>query len=97
MKEIPPCKVKCYRLLKIHGKCVEYIKTEKAQLKELESQIRKVEKEVIKLRSSQETDERVLDKANAKERNIHLLEGRLHNVSVTSFPTMKLKLSFLKM
>ncbi|KAL1455865.1 hypothetical protein WDU94_000637 [Cyamophila willieti] len=58
------------------------IKTEQLQLKELDAQIRKVEDQVNELRSSHMNDDKYLVKVQEQNREVDLLENRLHTATV---------------
>lgn len=64
----------------VQSRFQEAIKTEKTQLQELEHQIRKVEREVAALRKDDVSDHKLIEQAVAREKSVHLLENRLHNV-----------------
>ncbi|KAI5730030.1 hypothetical protein M8J76_009182 [Diaphorina citri] len=58
------------------------IKSEQLQLKELDAQIRKVEDQVNELRSSHMNDDKYLIKVQEQNREVDLLENRLHTATV---------------
>lgn len=58
----------------------DQIKTEKSQLTELESQIRKVEREVLNLKKKDVPELQLCEKAIECARNMDLLENRLYVV-----------------
>ncbi|KAJ1524047.1 hypothetical protein ONE63_010587 [Megalurothrips usitatus] len=69
-------------LMEVQSRFQEAIKTEKTQLRELDHQIRKVEKEVAGLRRDDVTDHKLIEQAVAREKSVTLLENRLHNATV---------------
>lgn len=62
----------------------DQIKTEKSQLTELESQIRKVEREVLNLKKKDVPELQLCEKAIECARNMDLLENRLYVVCLHS-------------
>lgn len=67
----------------LKDKLEDQIKTEKSQLTELESQIRKVEREVLNLRKKDVPELQLCEKAIECARNMDLLENRLYVVRIT--------------
>lgn len=66
----------------------DQIRTEKSQLTELESQIRKVEREVLNLKKKDVPELQLCEKAIECARNMDLLENRLYVVRYNTMHTV---------